>query len=194
MVVVCVDVRDPGNAGTMIRTADAAGVGRRGLLRRNGRPHQSEDGAGVGRIDLPHPGGRRRRRRPRLIGSLRELGHDHGGHRGPGRRRLLRLRLVPAGGPGLRQRGLGARAGSVPELLDEGVSIPMVGRAESLNVSVSAAVVCFEALRQRRLSGGGPVGFAGRRRAGVLRCRAWMGHRSAGRRIRRAEEPGPAHA
>ena len=26
MVVVCVDVRDPGNAGTMIRTADAAGV------------------------------------------------------------------------------------------------------------------------------------------------------------------------
>jgi TrmH family RNA methyltransferase len=27
MVTVCVDVRDPGNAGTMIRTADAAGVG-----------------------------------------------------------------------------------------------------------------------------------------------------------------------
>ncbi len=27
MVVVLVDVRDPGNAGTMIRTADAAGVG-----------------------------------------------------------------------------------------------------------------------------------------------------------------------
>jgi len=26
MVIVCVDVRDPGNAGTMIRTADAAGV------------------------------------------------------------------------------------------------------------------------------------------------------------------------
>lgn len=27
MVMVLVDVRDPGNAGTMIRTADAAGVG-----------------------------------------------------------------------------------------------------------------------------------------------------------------------
>ena len=27
MVVVCIDVRDPGNVGTMIRTADAAGEG-----------------------------------------------------------------------------------------------------------------------------------------------------------------------
>ena len=34
--------------------------------------------------------------------------------------------------------------------LDQRVSIPMVGRAESLNVAVSASVLCFEALRQRR--------------------------------------------
>ena len=26
MVMVCIDIRDPGNAGTMIRTADAAGL------------------------------------------------------------------------------------------------------------------------------------------------------------------------
>jgi tRNA G18 (ribose-2'-O)-methylase SpoU len=31
------------------------------------------------------------------------------------------------------------------------VTIPMAGRAESLNVGVAAAVVCFEAARQRRL-------------------------------------------
>ena len=37
--------------------------------------------------------------------------------------------------------------------LDASVSIPMVGRAESLNVSVAAAVLCFEALRQRRAAG-----------------------------------------
>ena len=36
--------------------------------------------------------------------------------------------------------------------LDGGVSIPMEGRAESLNVSVSAAILSFEALRQRRQS------------------------------------------
>ena len=34
--------------------------------------------------------------------------------------------------------------------LDAAVTIPMAGRAESLNVGVSAAVLCFEALRQRR--------------------------------------------
>jgi len=37
--------------------------------------------------------------------------------------------------------------------LDRRVSVPMAGRAESLNVAVSAAVVCFEALRQRRVAG-----------------------------------------
>ncbi len=34
--------------------------------------------------------------------------------------------------------------------LDHRVSIPMVGHADSLNVGVSASVLCFEALRQRR--------------------------------------------
>ena len=40
--------------------------------------------------------------------------------------------------------------GDLDGLLDERVTIPMVGRAESLNVAVSASVLCFEALRQRR--------------------------------------------
>jgi RNA methyltransferase, TrmH family len=34
--------------------------------------------------------------------------------------------------------------------LDGLVGIPMVGRAESLNVGMACAVLCFEALRQRR--------------------------------------------
>jgi len=42
---------------------------------------------------------------------------------------------------------------SVAGGLDAAVSIPMAGRAESLNVSVSAAVLCFEALRRRRAGG-----------------------------------------
>ena len=37
------------------------------------------------------------------------------------------------------------------------VAIPMDGRAESLNVGVASAVLCFEALRQRRL----PTGASG---------------------------------
>ena len=51
---------------------------------------------------------------------------------------------------------------SVTELLDQRVSIPMGGRAESLNVSVSTGVLCFEALRQRRLGGGRPTSVGGR--------------------------------
>ena len=34
--------------------------------------------------------------------------------------------------------------------LDGSVAIPMAGRAESLNVGVACAVLCFEARRQRR--------------------------------------------
>ena len=37
------------------------------------------------------------------------------------------------------------------QLCDEMVSIPMVGSATSLNVSVAASIVLYEALRQRRL-------------------------------------------
>lgn len=38
-----------------------------------------------------------------------------------------------------------------------GVAIPMPGRAESLNVAVAAAIVLFEALRQRRSPPGAPA-------------------------------------
>jgi TrmH family RNA methyltransferase len=34
---------------------------------------------------------------------------------------------------------------------DERVTIPMAGRTESLNVGMAAAVLCFEAARQRRI-------------------------------------------
>ena len=38
---------------------------------------------------------------------------------------------------------------------DEFISIPMAGRADSLNVGMAAAVLCFEAARQRRQRGTG---------------------------------------
>jgi len=39
------------------------------------------------------------------------------------------------------------------KLADEIISIPMYGMIQSLNVSVAAAVICYEALRQRNLIG-----------------------------------------
>ena len=41
------------------------------------------------------------------------------------------------------------------------LAIPMDGRAESLNVGVACAVVCFEAFRQRRGGGAAPRGITG---------------------------------
>lgn len=38
---------------------------------------------------------------------------------------------------------------AVAAAVDAWVSIPMVGRSESLNVGMAAAVLCFEASRQR---------------------------------------------
>jgi tRNA G18 (ribose-2'-O)-methylase SpoU len=49
---------------------------------------------------------------------------------------------------------MGNESGGLPAAvsseLDVLVEIPMAGRAESLNVGVAAAILCFEALRQRR--------------------------------------------
>jgi TrmH family RNA methyltransferase len=49
--------------------------------------------------------------------------------------------------------GLGA---DVRQAVGGAVAIPMDGRAESLNVGVACAVLCFEALRQRRCPAQGP--------------------------------------
>jgi TrmH family RNA methyltransferase len=153
MVVVCVDVRDPGNAGTIIRTADAAGV----------------DAVVCcdGTVDPTNPKTVRA-----SAGSLFHIPVVAGGE---AMTVIERLR-----GWGLTAVGTGAGDGTdyvafdwcqrvavvlgneasgldapVRRALDASVSIPMVGRAESLNVSVAAAVLCFEALRQRRATGMG---------------------------------------
>jgi tRNA (guanosine-2'-O-)-methyltransferase len=44
--------------------------------------------------------------------------------------------------------------------LSGSLAIPMEGRAESLNVGVACAVVCFEAFRQRRGGGAPPRSIA----------------------------------
>jgi RNA methyltransferase, TrmH family len=153
LVVVCVDVRDPGNAGTMIRTADAAGVDAVVCCDGTVDPTNPKTvRASAGSIfHLPVVVGGDA---ATVIGTLRHWGMSTVGTEVRGGVDYStfdwcrRVALVF----GNEASGLGP---SVTGLLDQGVSIPMVGRAESLNVSVSTAVVCFEALRQRRLSGDG---------------------------------------
>lgn len=148
LVLVCADVRDPGNAGTMIRTADAAGV----------------DAVVCcdGTVDPTNPKTVRA-----SAGSLFHVPLVVGGE---ATAVLDRLRTWGLSAVGAEVRGgvdytrfdwrcrvalvVGNEASgldsAVRSRLDHRVSIPMAGRAESLNVSVSAAVLCFEALRQRR--------------------------------------------
>ncbi len=153
LVVVCVDVRDPGNLGTVIRSAEAAGAG--GIV------------CCAGTVDPTNPKCVRA-----TAGSLFHLPVVLGGPAGEALAGLARqgattVGTVVRGGtdyaafdwrrPVALVLGNEA-AGLDPEVaatLDAMVSVPMAGRAESLNVAMSAAVVCFEALRQRRTGGGG---------------------------------------
>jgi RNA methyltransferase, TrmH family len=153
MVVVCVDVRDPGNAGTMIRTADAAGVDAVVCCEGTVDPTNPKTvRASAGSLfHLPVVAGGDPMR---VIEELRGWGMTVVGTDVSGgadytafdwRRRVAVVF-------GNEASGLDP---SVKSSLDGMVSIPMVGRAQSLNVSVSTAVLCFEALRHRRAADGG---------------------------------------
>jgi TrmH family RNA methyltransferase len=153
LVVVCDQVRDPGNAGTVLRSARAAGAD--GVV--------SCDGS----VDVYNPKTVRA-----SAGSVFGLSLVAGGDVVDvmdtlGRFGMRRFAAVASGGRdyasvdlsgplalliGNESSGLGDSALAVA---DELVTIPMAPGAESLNVGVACAVLCFEAARQRRVLGGG---------------------------------------
>jgi TrmH family RNA methyltransferase len=146
-VVVCVDVRDPGNAGAVIRSADAAGAD--GVVCCAGtvdpfNPKTVRASAGSV-LHLPVVAGGEP---TEVLGALRARGLRclaavaHGGEDYTKVDLVRPLALV-----------LGNEASGLPETLgdriDRGLTIPMAGKAESLNVSMAAAVLCFEVRRAR---------------------------------------------
>ena len=165
-VVVLVDVRDPGNAGTVLRSAEAAGAGAVVCC----------DGS----VDVYNPKTVRA-----SAGALFHVPFVRGGDAGTvldelgqwGLRRLGTAVPAPdrperpdrpgtAGGQDYTTVDLtkpvalilGNEAHGLPDdigaRLDGLVTIPMAGQTESLNVGMAAAVLCFEVARQRRA---GPV-------------------------------------
>ncbi len=148
LTLVLSQVSDPGNAGTLLRAAEAAGA------------------AAVlfcgGSVDPCNPKCVRA-----SAGALFHLPVAIGGETGP----VLE---------GLRERGVGTAAtvvrdgtpydgidltgpvalvlgseahglaSELPAVVDHRLTIPMAGRAESLNVAMAGSVLCFESLRQRR--------------------------------------------
>jgi TrmH family RNA methyltransferase len=148
LVVVLVDVRDPGNAGTVLRAADASGCRAVLFAADSVDPYNPKtirasagslfhvpfavrpDARGVA-AELAAAG-------YRTLATVVRDGEDYAG---------LDWSVPTALFLGNESSGLDpALSGE----LTGSLVIPMEGRAESLNVGVACAVVCFEALRQRR--------------------------------------------
>ena len=148
LVVVCIDLRDPGNLGTVLRTAEAAGVG--GVVCCDGsvdpyNPKCVRASAGS-LFHVPVVAGGR----PEHV--LDRLGEWGVQRLGTAARRGVDYTRADLRAPTafvLGNEGWGL-PGELSDAVDGWVTIPMAGRTESLNVGVAAAVLCFEAARQRR--------------------------------------------
>ena len=151
LVVVLDGVEDPHNLGAILRTADAAGadgvvVQTRRAAARSGTVAKASAGA------LAHVKIAEVVNVARAIEELKSLGVWTVGLAGEGATPydLVDLTLPTAlvlGGEGSGLRRL------VRERCDVTATIPMFGHVDSLNVSVAAGVVLFEAVRQRRSVG-----------------------------------------
>ena len=153
LIVVTVDVRDPGNAGTVLRTADAAGVSSVIFSGDSVDPYNPKTvRASAGSLfhvpfavqadpltlatSLATAG-------YRTLATMVREGDDY---------TALDWSVPTALFLGNESAGLRAE---VVEAMGGSVVVPMEGRAESLNVGMACAVICFEALRQRRGRGAG---------------------------------------
>ena len=156
-VVVCVDVRDPGNAGAVIRLADAAGADAVVCCEGTVDPFNPKTvRASAGSVlHLPVVSGVSAGEALEVLGDLgmrRLAAEAHGATPYTEVDLVAPLALV-----------LGNEAAGLPDgvggRIDGGLTIPMGGRAESLNVAMAAAVLCFEVRRRRSsmraMEGGG---------------------------------------
>ena len=149
LVVVCVDVRDPGNLGTVLRSAEAAGVG--GIICCDGsvdmyNPKCVRASAGSLFHTRVVAGGEP----VTVLGTLGGWGLRRLGTRPGGGEPYYRVDLTAPTAIVLGNEAKGLPAPAVAAV-DGWVTIPMAGRSESLNVGMAAAVLCFEAARQRDL-------------------------------------------
>jgi TrmH family RNA methyltransferase len=153
LIVVLVDVRDPGNAGTVLRTADAAGVNAVIFSGESVDPYNAKTvRASAGSLfhvpfsvqaDPVALAASLTERGYRTLATVARDGDDYA---------ALDWSVPTVLFLGNEAAGLGSE---VRAAVGGAVAIPMDGRAESLNVGVACAVLCFEALRQRRSRVGG---------------------------------------
>lgn len=154
LVIVLVDVRDPGNAGTVLRAADASGAAAVVFAAESVDPYNPKTvRASAGSLfhvpfavqpDPVAAAAGLAEAGFRTLATVVRDGEDYA---------ALDWSVPTAVFFGNESAGLDP---ALATSLDGAVAIPMAGRAESLNVGVASAVVAFEAFRQRR-GGGAPA-------------------------------------
>ncbi|MFC1559540.1 TrmH family RNA methyltransferase [Candidatus Margulisiibacteriota bacterium] len=148
LILILDGLQDPGNLGTIIRSANAFGVS--GIIMTadtvspyNPKVIRGTAGAifniGLSSIkDLNDVSQALKRRGVRLIATTADAP-----------KMLSEADLKGPAAIMIGNEGKGIRPENV-EMADEVVSIPMVGETESLNAAVSASIVLYEVLRQRK--------------------------------------------
>jgi 23S rRNA (guanosine2251-2'-O)-methyltransferase len=151
LIVVLDGIEDPHNLGAILRTADAAGV--------DGVVIQSRRAAALGGAAAKASAGAVAHIRiaevvnvARAIEELKEAGVWTVGLASEATTSYEAIDLTMPSAVVLGAEGSGLRR-LVRERCDHLASIPMQGHVGSLNVSVAAGVVLFEAIRQRRSKG-----------------------------------------
>lgn len=148
LVAVCADVRDPGNAGTVVRCADAAGADLVVLAGTSVDPHNPKTvRASVG--SLFHVPIAVEPDAEAAVAALRAAGLTVLATAADGEVSLFDT-AAPFDGPtawlfGNEAHGLEP---GLAALADHRVSIPIRGRAESLNLSTAAALCLYESARR----------------------------------------------
>jgi 23S rRNA (guanosine2251-2'-O)-methyltransferase len=151
LIVVLDGIEDPHNVGAILRTADAAGA--HGVVR------QTRHAAALDGIAAKTSAGAVAHVRlapvvniARAVEELKEAGVWTVGLAADAPERYDQIDLTLPTAIVLGSEGSGLRR-LVRERCDRLATIPMRGRVESLNVSVAAGVMLFEAVRQRMAAG-----------------------------------------
>ena len=147
LIVLCHHLQDPGNLGTIIRTAEAVGASGVAITPHtvdayNGKAVRGSMGSimrvKVARVQSEHE----------FVRACRERGFQTAALVLNGRETVFELDLTVPTVFMLGQESSGLMAEELVDF-DHRVRIPMADTIESLNVATSAAVVLYEAMRQR---------------------------------------------
>ena len=145
-VLVCVAVADPGNAGTLLRSAEGAGFG--AVLFTSGSvdpfaPKCVRASAGsVFRVPVVRGG-----EAATVLDEVAGTGRRRIGTRATGAPSLVDADLTGPVAVVLGNEAHGLPSG-LADHVDQWVSIPMAGRTESLNVAMAGTLLCYEVLRR----------------------------------------------